>query len=50
MSASVRPGWASPIKILVRGETRELSPGMRTEFQLAPAEAGAGPGALHRAT
>jgi trehalose/maltose hydrolase-like predicted phosphorylase/beta-phosphoglucomutase-like phosphatase (HAD superfamily) len=35
MSVSSRPGRASPIKILVRGETRELAPGMRTEFPLA---------------
>ena len=30
-----RPGGAPPIKILVRGQTRELAPGMHTQFSLA---------------
>ena len=35
MSVSTRPGRASPIKICVRAEIRELEPGMQAEFQLA---------------
>ena len=34
MSVSSRPGRASPIKILVRDETRVLAPGMQVEFRL----------------
>lgn len=37
MSVSTRPGTASPIKILVRGEARKLAPGMQAEFRLAHA-------------
>jgi len=35
MSVSTRPGQASPIKILVRDNIRELAPGMQAEFPLA---------------
>ena len=35
MSVSSRPGRASPIKIRVREETRELAPGTHAEFPLA---------------
>jgi hypothetical protein len=38
MSVASRPGRASPIKILARGETRELAPGKHTDFSLARAE------------
>jgi trehalose/maltose hydrolase-like predicted phosphorylase/beta-phosphoglucomutase-like phosphatase (HAD superfamily) len=34
MSVSCRPSAASPIKIGVRDETRELAPGMQAEFRL----------------
>jgi alpha,alpha-trehalase len=34
LSVSSRPGPASPIKVAALGETRELAPGMRAEFQL----------------
>ena len=34
MSVSSRSGGAPPIKIRVRNETRELAPGMGTEFRL----------------
>ncbi len=37
MSVSSRPGPAPPIKIRVRGETRELAPGKRADFRLAHA-------------
>jgi trehalose/maltose hydrolase-like predicted phosphorylase len=37
MSVTSRPGNGSPIKILVRGETRELAPGMHADFALAHA-------------
>jgi alpha,alpha-trehalase len=37
LSVSSRPGRDAPIKILVRGQTRELAPGMQAEFQLAQA-------------
>ena len=37
ISVTSRPGGASPIKVLVRGEARELAPGMHTDFSLAPA-------------
>lgn len=33
---SSRPGEASPIKVLVGGESRELAPGMRAEFPVSP--------------
>jgi trehalose/maltose hydrolase-like predicted phosphorylase/beta-phosphoglucomutase-like phosphatase (HAD superfamily) len=36
MSVGCRPGDASPIKIRVRGETRELAPGAEMEFRLEP--------------
>jgi trehalose/maltose hydrolase-like predicted phosphorylase/beta-phosphoglucomutase-like phosphatase (HAD superfamily) len=38
MSVTSRPGNAPPIKILVRGQTRELAPGMHADFALAHAE------------
>lgn len=38
MSVTSRPGNGSPIKILVRGQTRELAPGMHADFTLAHAE------------
>jgi len=38
MSVTSRPGRASPIKIVVREETRELAPGKHTDFNLARAE------------
>jgi trehalose/maltose hydrolase-like predicted phosphorylase/beta-phosphoglucomutase-like phosphatase (HAD superfamily) len=38
MSVTSRPGDAPPIKILVRGQTRELAPGMHADFTLAHAE------------
>jgi trehalose/maltose hydrolase-like predicted phosphorylase len=38
MSVTSRPGNGSPIKILVRGETRELAPGTHADFALAHAE------------
>ncbi len=41
MSVESRPGRASPIKIVVRGDTRELAPGMHTDFSLARAGAAA---------
>ena len=34
VSVSCRPGRASPIKILVRDQTRVLAPGMQAEFRL----------------
>ncbi|HYA49707.1 MAG TPA: glycosyl hydrolase family 65 protein [Streptosporangiaceae bacterium] len=34
LSVSSRPGPAPPIKIFALGQTRELAPGMRAEFQL----------------
>jgi trehalose/maltose hydrolase-like predicted phosphorylase/beta-phosphoglucomutase-like phosphatase (HAD superfamily) len=34
MRVSSRPGWAQPIKVLVRDETIELRPGARREFPL----------------
>jgi hypothetical protein len=39
MSVESRPGRASPIKILVCGEARELAPGMRIDFSLRRAGA-----------
>ena len=38
MSVTSRPGNGSPIKIRVRGQTRELAPGMHADFALAHAE------------
>jgi trehalose/maltose hydrolase-like predicted phosphorylase len=35
LSVTSRPGRASPIKILVRDETRVLEPGTRADFRLA---------------
>ena len=34
LSVRSRPGPAPPIKIFALGQTRELAPGMRAEFQL----------------
>ena len=34
LSVSSRPGPAPPIKVFALGQTRELAPGMRAEFQL----------------
>ena len=36
MSLSARPGTAPPIKVRVRDDTRELSPGSQAEFTWAP--------------